>query len=226
MALEAATLIGDLVPTNPTGNDARSQGDDHIRMLKAVLRNTFPNLGGAVTRTAAQLNAAPYNQATMAALLGGSPVYAAGDFSSNGTAMQNPAPAIALGWNNTTKRLHGRIDTSFITGGFLVDSEFLGGAQSAVGAGGHQRLTGTMELHWGTITVTQVTANTYTESTATMPRGFTSVMGGWVQLVSASVPDAPIPQVSFPSAEQIRLVTQHAVTGTFTYKWFAVGYRT
>lgn len=43
MSLEAGTFLLDVVATNPTVNDPVSQGDDHLRLLKAVLRTTFPN---------------------------------------------------------------------------------------------------------------------------------------------------------------------------------------
>src|SRR5687768_6280149 len=56
MALEAGTYIDDLVATNPLSTDPRSDGDDHIRLLKAVLKATFPNITGAVTPTQDELN--------------------------------------------------------------------------------------------------------------------------------------------------------------------------
>ena len=43
MSLEAATTISQLVPANPPGTDLVQQGDDHIRLIKQVLQNTFPN---------------------------------------------------------------------------------------------------------------------------------------------------------------------------------------
>lgn len=43
MSLEAGTFLLDVVAANPTVNDPVSQGDDHMRLLKTVLRNTFPN---------------------------------------------------------------------------------------------------------------------------------------------------------------------------------------
>lgn len=44
MGLETAAHISELVPTNPVGaSDTKSQGDDHLRMLKAVLQADFPN---------------------------------------------------------------------------------------------------------------------------------------------------------------------------------------
>lgn len=57
MALESGTYINSLVPTNPAGTDVRSQGDDHIRLIKSTLLNTFPNINGAVTATDEQINA-------------------------------------------------------------------------------------------------------------------------------------------------------------------------
>lgn len=56
MALETGTYISDLVITNPTSTDPKSQGDDHIRLQKTVEKNTFPNITGAVTATHTELN--------------------------------------------------------------------------------------------------------------------------------------------------------------------------
>jgi hypothetical protein len=42
MALETATHINDLVITNPDGLDDLSQGDNHIRMLKDVIKRDLP----------------------------------------------------------------------------------------------------------------------------------------------------------------------------------------
>lgn len=44
MGLEVATTIAGLVATNPVGaTDAKSAGDDHLRMIKDVLQRTFPD---------------------------------------------------------------------------------------------------------------------------------------------------------------------------------------
>lgn len=57
MTVETATYISQLNPAYPAAGDARSEGDDHIRLNKAVLQNQFTNLGAAaVTVTAAQIN--------------------------------------------------------------------------------------------------------------------------------------------------------------------------
>ena len=56
MGLEAATYISQLIATNPLGSDDRSTADDHIRLVKAVLKSTFPNITGAMNATQAELN--------------------------------------------------------------------------------------------------------------------------------------------------------------------------
>ena len=43
MALESADWVTQLVSTNPVVGDAVGEGDDHLRMLKTVLKNSFPS---------------------------------------------------------------------------------------------------------------------------------------------------------------------------------------
>lgn len=59
MPIESAQFIGDLNPANPPGTDPRSQGDDHLRLVKNVLRNTFLNLSGRFARV--QVKSAAYS---------------------------------------------------------------------------------------------------------------------------------------------------------------------
>ena len=56
MGLETGTYLDALVPTNPASTDGLAQADDHIRLLKSALKNTLPNLSGAVSATQAELN--------------------------------------------------------------------------------------------------------------------------------------------------------------------------
>ncbi len=50
MGLEAGTFLDDLVVTNPVGaTDPKSQGDDHLRLIKTVLKNSFPDVDQAVS---------------------------------------------------------------------------------------------------------------------------------------------------------------------------------
>jgi hypothetical protein len=57
MALEVATYINNLNPANPVGSDPLAQADDHLRLLKTTIKNTFPNIDGPVTLTDDQINA-------------------------------------------------------------------------------------------------------------------------------------------------------------------------
>ena len=56
MAIETFEYIDDLNAANPTATDNVSEGDDHLRGLKTTLKNTFPNVTGAIDATEAELN--------------------------------------------------------------------------------------------------------------------------------------------------------------------------
>jgi microcystin-dependent protein len=48
MALESATYISGLNSSNPASTDAVSFGDDHLKLLKSVLKATLPNANDAI----------------------------------------------------------------------------------------------------------------------------------------------------------------------------------
>ena len=50
MGLETGTYINDLVTTNPTGTDPRSEGDNHLILLKSTIKASFPGVAGRVWR--------------------------------------------------------------------------------------------------------------------------------------------------------------------------------
>ena len=71
MALEPATHISELVPTNPTSGDPKSQGDDHIRNLKTSLLNDLAGFEGAIMCTGVDGGAAnAYTVAPARAIIG------------------------------------------------------------------------------------------------------------------------------------------------------------
>ncbi len=51
MGLEAGNYLDDLVQTNPTSADPRSEGEDHMQLIKKVLKQTFPGMTGRVWRS-------------------------------------------------------------------------------------------------------------------------------------------------------------------------------
>lgn len=58
MALESSTYINGLVVTNPTSSDNVGDGDNHIRLLKSTIKETFPSVTGAVTSSHTAINSA------------------------------------------------------------------------------------------------------------------------------------------------------------------------
>jgi hypothetical protein len=53
MPLETGSFINDLTATNPLSSDPAGQGDDHLRLIKATVQGTLPQMGtvfGRVTR--------------------------------------------------------------------------------------------------------------------------------------------------------------------------------
>ena len=57
MGLETGTYISDLNASNPVGaSDPKSQGDDHLRLVKSTILATFPNVTGAMSLTHTQVN--------------------------------------------------------------------------------------------------------------------------------------------------------------------------
>jgi len=56
MGLETGNYISDLVVTNPLSTDKRRFGDDHFRLIKDVLKKTFPNANGVINPTPTELN--------------------------------------------------------------------------------------------------------------------------------------------------------------------------
>lgn len=59
MPLETATYIPDLVATNPAHSDGLNNADAHARMIKGVIKATFPNFtGAALNSTQAQIDGA------------------------------------------------------------------------------------------------------------------------------------------------------------------------
>jgi hypothetical protein len=48
MSLESGSYVSNLVSSSPTGSDRKLQGDDHLRLIKSVLQNSFCGLTGAI----------------------------------------------------------------------------------------------------------------------------------------------------------------------------------
>jgi hypothetical protein len=55
VALETASYVANLQESNPDGLDQRSTADNHLRLIKAALKRTFPKMDGPVSLSAAQV---------------------------------------------------------------------------------------------------------------------------------------------------------------------------
>ena len=56
MGLETATYISQLNSANPVASDFLTQADDHMRLIKSVLKATLPNANAAINPTPAEFN--------------------------------------------------------------------------------------------------------------------------------------------------------------------------
>lgn len=65
MGLETGTYVNDLNTANPTSTDPKSQGDDHLRLIKSVLKNTFAGFPGLVVATGTEAQGATVNDYTV-----------------------------------------------------------------------------------------------------------------------------------------------------------------
>jgi len=65
MGLETGTYVNDLNTANPTSTDPKSQGDDHLRLIKSVLKNTFVGFTGLIVGTGVEAQGATVNDFTV-----------------------------------------------------------------------------------------------------------------------------------------------------------------
>lgn len=61
------TYISDLVATNPLSSDLASTSDDHLRCIKLAVKDSFPNVNGAVSATDEQLSTLSTGNPTLSA---------------------------------------------------------------------------------------------------------------------------------------------------------------
>lgn len=74
MALETGTTIADLDAANPRPGDPKQRGDDHLRLIKAVLKYSFPLFAGPMPIAHDQVASKAYvNQAAFTTVLPGQP---------------------------------------------------------------------------------------------------------------------------------------------------------
>lgn len=90
MTVESATFLASLNTSLPDPNDGKSEGDDHLRLIKSTLQNTFPSAAGRFKRTqvkSANYTLVPGDAYSIIAFTAGSTLL--GDGSSTATILGN-----------------------------------------------------------------------------------------------------------------------------------------
>ena len=165
--LETAPFIDGLDPANPAGSDRIFQGDDHIRLIKAALKSTFPNLTGPVTATQDALNAPGFSVPVGIVWMW----YGSSDAIPSGWALCDGGdhPKSDLSGTITTPDLRNRspmgVGATLTTLGATAGSTLVTKTTSA--AGGHSHtVTGGDHTHAGSVgghalTVTEIPAHSH-----------------------------------------------------------------
>ena len=160
MGLETSTYINGLVVTNPVATDGLSGADDHLRLIKSTIKNTFPNIAWAITGDAAYFNKGAVPVGTI--VMWGKPI-----------------SAIPAGWSlcngtNGTPNLTGRfIRHADADASGTVNVGATGGASTDVittssnGAHTHTALAGGDHSHGGTTGAHALTASQIPEHSHT-----------------------------------------------------------
>ena len=150
MALESGTYINALNASNPTNTDSVSEADNHIRLIKATIKATFPNLTAAVTMTAAEINSITSIDSRLTAAEGTITSLNGALSAPSGTTMLFLDTAVPSGWNQITTNDNKAIRVvSGSTGGST------GGSQSFTSAFANQTVSGSVTGTSGSTGLTQ-----------------------------------------------------------------------
>jgi hypothetical protein len=158
MGLETGTTIASFISSNPTSADPVNEGDNHLRLIKSVLKAQFPGAGGlgyatAITATEAELNA-----------LHGLTNY----YFPSGTRMPFAQAAAPTGWTqDTTDKATNRMLRVVNTAGNGV-----GGTDSPI------LNNKTMVAHTHAFTGNALTAHTHTDSGHAHTVAYYTELGG------------------------------------------------
>ena len=161
MALESGTYIDSLVSTNPTATDTVAQADDHLRLIKATLLATFPNVTGAITVDETTLNGFDARITALEAI----------DTIPAGTRMLFQQTAAPTGWTKITteddKALRVVSGTASTGGSVAFTSAFA--AQSVTGTVANT-VSGSTAGH--TLTISQIPSHTHSQYTDRVQEGY------------------------------------------------------
>jgi len=202
MTVETAVYISDLNANNPGATDLKSEGDDHMRLIKSVLKSTFPNITGAVTATQATLNA------TYLPLSGGT---VTGDLAVNGNTTLGDASGDTVTVNASTASAPngltfsgGPIKTTGTISGTAGSTNFASG----IGSGGFPLAAWT----YNSAATDNKIWDAYADSTKFHLRVVNDAYGSAADVLTATRSGISVSQLDFPVA-------------SLTYNSIEVGFR-
>jgi len=144
MALETGEWVGDFVITNPTNGDAKKYGDDHLRLIKEWVQNSFAGWDGLILAYATEAEGATVNDYVLtvtpapSALTNGVVVFIATHTNTGAATLQiNALAAKALETLESTALVAGNITNGDICAAFYNGTEF-----RIISANGRALLTG------------------------------------------------------------------------------------
>jgi len=157
MALESGTYIDSLVSTNPAATDGLAQADDHMRLIKATILASFPNITGAMTATHTVLNGLDARVTSLE------------DAFTSGTKMLFQQSTAPTGWTKDTthddKALRVVTGTAS-SGGTNAFSTLDATASGTV----NSSISGSTAGH--TLTISQIPSHTHSQRTDRVQEGF------------------------------------------------------
>lgn len=184
MALETGTVINDLVITNPTSSDPKSQGDDHIRLLKTVLKDSFAGFAGTILLLGTEAQGATVND--FVATISPAPAAYVKGMSVFVTLTHTNTSAATLAINALgAKTLYG-IDNAALSAGDLVSGQTLVAyydGTNFIVTSGNDKASRDGATYTGT--------HDYTGATVTMPQKVSATSGTAADLTLTGVPVAP-----------------------------------
>jgi hypothetical protein len=177
MGLETGSTISSFITSNPTSSDPVNQGDDHLRLIKSILKAQFPGAAGngfatAITATEAELNYVHGVTSNIQTQIN--------NFLPSGTRMPFAQAAAPTGWtqditDNANNRMLRVVNTT---------GNGIGGTASPI-------LNNTVPSHTHTFTgsFTGAALGTHTHTTP-LPTGWSSGGSGGINFHSGSVSGA------------------------------------